>query len=482
MTKRVTNRIANKIPNDNKNYLKNKDNSIIENRVIIVESLIKSKKFFDYLKLSINKELKKNKISIDELKSQGYFYIVKLKDHNNNLLDALELLSKISGYSYIMISQEVKIDYDLLSNATIEIGKKTFYEDDKFSIIIKSYKEDGIIQKNVNKIPFDIRDFKFFVQSELSSMSTKVKYVDDHLKADKLLYVFFGDSFAYVSIYIIKGKNNIPFNFFNTCVFCPVYDEVSSLSLDSVLNAGFIPDILVFYPTRPKLIELLKNIEFILIRFSIKQVCIRLINMDKIKGILKINDIENKTNLHKPNYHHRYQHHHRKSQKENSILNLIKVQIIIESIAQINDDVSDEFVLVPFNPYIHPFWFLKKLNKMVHFYNKIPLNPFIFSNPQYLFNSDLKSYTRIPSTPKLFHDPFERNNMINIEEQDFENFLKLYFPNGLVRLLLFSVDKRLNKDDDGFNNDNNPNYYYYYYRKFLLNVGKDDILDVLDSI
>ena len=65
----------------------------INNKVLIIESIIKSNVFLNYLKKLIINILYENQISFSSIKKDGYFYIIKMKK-NDELVFAMDLLIK----------------------------------------------------------------------------------------------------------------------------------------------------------------------------------------------------------------------------------------------------------------------------------------------------------------------------------------------------------------------------------------------------
>ena len=96
-----------------------------KNKVIIIESIIKSNVFLSYLKKLIINILHENKISLSSIKKDGFYYIIKIKK-NDELVFAMDLLSKVSGIAYIFVAKSLIIDYNTLSQAIIQIGKKVY--------------------------------------------------------------------------------------------------------------------------------------------------------------------------------------------------------------------------------------------------------------------------------------------------------------------------------------------------------------------
>lgn len=96
-----------------------------KNKVIIIESIIKSNVFLSYLKKLIINILHENKISLSSIKKDGFYYIIKIKK-NDEIVFAMDLLSKVSGIAHIFVAKSLIIDYNTLSQSIIQIGKKVY--------------------------------------------------------------------------------------------------------------------------------------------------------------------------------------------------------------------------------------------------------------------------------------------------------------------------------------------------------------------
>ena len=65
-----------------------------KSKVIIIEPIIKSKIFLNYLKKLIINILHENKISLSSIKKDGFYYIIKIKK-NDEIVFTMDLLSKV---------------------------------------------------------------------------------------------------------------------------------------------------------------------------------------------------------------------------------------------------------------------------------------------------------------------------------------------------------------------------------------------------
>jgi hypothetical protein len=111
-----------------------------KSKVIIIEPIIKSNIFLNYLKKLIINILYENKISVSSIKKDGFYYIIKIKK-DDEIVFTMDLLSKVSGIDYILVAKSLIIDYNILSQAIIQIGKRILLKDEKFSIIITPSKD-----------------------------------------------------------------------------------------------------------------------------------------------------------------------------------------------------------------------------------------------------------------------------------------------------------------------------------------------------
>ncbi len=404
----------------------------VDNKVLIIESVIKSNVFLNYLKKLIIDILYENHISFSSIKKDGYFYIIKL-NKDNELVNAMDLLDKVSGISRIFIAQFFVVDYDVISQKVIQIGKKILLNDEKFSITIATSKEND---KNKNKFLFFRQDLEFLIISELSNISTGIKYVRNESEADKILFVLIGTNFAYISLLLKKGKEMMPFKFLKEKVICPVYSEYSFLSLIAILNNGFSPFPFIFYNNENQLIKILKSLDKIIKNYPIRQIDINLIQLDEqhynIYSKFKTNDTF-------------YRH-------KKTMVKLMLDEIIVVTLLQLKIDI--DFICLPLLPFLHPLWFFKK-NILLSFKSgKIPLTPFLFN---YEFQNTLKDFYNCDKSAIDDQSLDYIISFLDITQEEFEitfeKFVKIFELPSKKEIMQFNLD-----------------------------VGKDDILDILDSV
>jgi len=405
-----------------------------KSKVIIIEPIIKSNIFLNHLEKLIINILHENKISVSSIKKDGFYYIIKIKN-NDEIVFTMDLLSKVSGIAYILVAKSLMIDYNILSQAIIQIGKRILLKDEKFSIIITPSK-DG--QRKKNEFSFLKKDLEFFVISELSSLSLGVRHVKNECEADKTLFVLIGSNLAYVSLLLKRGNEIMPFKFLRETVICPIYKEYSFLSLVSVLDNGFFPIPLIFYNDENQLIKNLKAFEKIVKRYPIKKITINLLNLNAIdsrlnKFFLKNNDCS-------------------KQDKEEMAKVLLFDEVIVKILLQSKIDAN--FICLPFLPFLHPFWFFKK-NILSSFESgKIPLTPFLFN---YKLNYNLKDFYNC-SNDTARQKAVESNPLfLDVTPKEYEKYYK-----KTINMIDISLSKKI--------------------RKFNLDAGKDDILDIINSI
>ena len=68
------------------------------------------------------------------------------------------------------------------------------------------------IKKKMNFYFLD-KDLEFLIISELSNISTGIKYVRNEIEADKILFILIGTDFAYVSLLLKRVKRSCHLNF-----------------------------------------------------------------------------------------------------------------------------------------------------------------------------------------------------------------------------------------------------------------------------
>jgi hypothetical protein len=345
----------------------------------------------------------------------------------------MEVISKIAGINIIFIANSMPIDYDIISQNAINIGKALLLPDEKYSINVTTTKKNMLKD---DKILFFKKDLEFFIISELSSISAGTKYVRNESEADKIFRILIGSDVAYISTLQKKGTGLMPFDYLNEIVACPLYEEEHSfLSLISLLNSGFFPSPFIFYSNRTQLLKILKLFDKIIKRYPVYAIEMNLIDISNIS--LKLYESILGYDI--------------SSSEKKILLKLIMDSVIVKSILKLK--TNNNFVCLPFVSYIHPMWFIKE-NVISSFGSgKIPLTPLIY-NSEYKKTLDyynkLKNYAN-PEQLFAYDDSF-----FDLKQQTFEDLFKK--SSTLIKM----PPNKITKKD--------------------LVVGEDDILDILDSI
>ncbi len=401
-------------------------------KVIVIEPAVKSAISLKHLENLIVERLYSNGHSdIESIIYEGNYIIVQLKK-TIDLVVAMDFLGKCSGISYIFIAECVSNSFDDISQTAIKNGKISIYENERFHLIVKSAHKD---QNSIS--PYFEKDLEFSIQSELSSISPSIKYIDNECEADKCLFVLIGRKIAYISILLKRGNDKIPFNLLSQSVICPVYNTLSILSLVSIIDTGFFPIPIILYRSRKKLIRILKIFERIMKTYPFDYIQISLVDLGQ--AITNKNEIDG---VLESNYR----------SKNKRILSMIKDEIVLLILANLNSSTS--FVSVPFSPFIHPFWFFKKNLVRLCQNEKIPLIPLLFKNgfrdTETLLN---KANTKVPFDNKLDNLSYI---YYDVDQQNYEVFSKEVIDKIKPHLEKIVV--------------------------YNLNMRKDDVLDILDTI
>jgi hypothetical protein len=405
------------------------------NNVIIVESAIKSDLSLNYLKKLIIDILHENNVYISSIKKDGFYYVIELKK-SNEIVFTMDLLSKVSGISYIFIAKPLVVDYDVLSKMVIQIWKEILLPGEKFYIIITLSDENNFKK---NEFVFFRKDLEFFIISELSSFSIDLKNVRNEIEADKILYILIGNDFAYVSLLLKRCKELMPFKFLKEKVICPLYNEFSFLSFISILDNGFFPFPVFFYSSRNQLIKILKSFDKIIKRYPIRLIDINLINLEKVnldltRSLPKNNDDYSDV-------------------QKKMVYELMVEEIIVLILLQMKK-VDLNFICLSFSPFFHPLWFIKKNVQLSFESGKIPLTPFLFN---YDFKYNLKDFYKINNS-MVDEQPLNSTlSFLDIEQKNYN----LIFQKFVDTSKLPSTNEII---------------------KFNLDMRKDDVLDILDSI
>ncbi len=407
-----------------------------EKKVLVLEPVIKSDIFLDYLHNLVRDTLNENSVLFLTIKKDGFYFIVELKN-TKEMVFTMDLLSKISGISCIFIAKCVVIDFDVLSKTVTRIGKEILLPNERFSITIRTSKMDN--SKDNGDFLFFKKDLEFLIISEISSLSPDIKYVTNESEADKTLFVLIGSDLAYVSILLTKNKETIPFKFFREAVICPIYDDYTFLSLISILNNGFSPIPFVFYDGESNLRQTLKTFDKIVKRYPINNI---VINLTKI------------THLY-PNTDKSFLDCGFNSNQIKGVMmkKLIMDETIVTFLLQMGAETN--FICLPFLPFLHPLWFFKKNIIMSFESGKIPLTPFLFN---YEFKHHLRDFYSFNSNTSDEKPSGFSPLYLDVTQGDFELVFQKTKPNHSNVVSLKET------------------------RQFNLDLRKDDILDILNSV
>jgi hypothetical protein len=138
--------------------------------------------------------------------------------------------------------------------------------------------------------------------------------------------------------------------------------------------------------------------------------------------------------------------------KGNQIQHLIYEQVIIKILVDSNFNAF--LVSFPFVPYIHPNWFILKSIRLFHQSEKMLLTPLLFRFPPMLLEKELAKLINSNYTIDS-HISFTQDYLIDSEPKNFDKTVTKY-ANSISHLTSI--------------------------KKFSLNVRKNDILDVLNTV
>ena len=399
-----------------------------------MEPTIKSISFIKFLKKSAIALLRSNKYKPKSIKTEGFYIIIFLYD-DSQLVQATELLRKISGISYIFIGATKKLEYDTLSRGVLSIATKLLMDCEKYLIKIETSK---LTAPKDGDFTYFKHDLEFFIQTELSSKAKGLVCVKDESQADKILYILVGNTIAFVSLLLLKGSDCTPFNFLKDVVLCPIYDDCSLLSLVQVLDSGYMPLPVFFFFNRSGLIKKIRKFDEIIRNYPIESVTFYLFSMNDMQRYTgrPANRASNWDGISK--------------ERASQVQSLIYEQAIIKVL--LHSNFESLFVSFPFVPYIHPSWFIQKNIKLFHQSKKILLTPLLFSFTPRAFEKKLTKLIDFNYT--IHENTLIRNYLVDSEPEDFAK-----------------VEYKYARSTSHLN-----------FKKFSLNIRKNDILDILDSV
>jgi hypothetical protein len=218
-----------------------------------------------------------------------------------------------------------------------------------------------------------------------------------------------------------------------------------------VLDSGYMPIPIFFFSDRLQLIKQLRKFDVIIRNYPVDSITFYLFSMTVIvesASLETANSVSKERGLSK--YKDRYKY--KDNDKWSQIQHLIYEQVIIKIL--VDSNFESFLVSFPFVPYIHPNWFIQKNIRLFHQSEKMLLTPLLFRFPPGLLEKELTklinpNYTRNSATS------FIQNNLIDSEPKDFDKI----------------VTKYANSNRDLIRKN-----------KFSLDVRKNDILDVLNTI
>ncbi len=407
-----------------------------EKKVLVVEPVIKSDTFLDYMYSLISDTLNENSILFLEIKKDGFYFILELKN-TKEMVSTMNLLSKVSGISCVFIAKCLEVDFDVLSQTITRIGKDVLLPNEKFSITIRTSKNE--YPKDSDGFLYFKKDLEFLMISEISSLSPEIKYVTDESEADKTMFVLIGSDFAYVSILLTKNKETIPFKFFRDAVICPIYDGYSFLSLNSILNNGFFPIPFVFYDGESNLRQILKAFDKVIKKYPINSVVINLTDLNHLYPSTDNSLLDCGFNS--------------SQSKRVMMKKLIIDETIVTFLLRVKAET--DFICLPFLPFLHPLWFFKKNILMSFESGKIPLTPFLFN---YDFKHHLSDFYSLNGNTVDGDSSVFCPLYLDVTQGDFEPIFQKIRTGSLNEVFLKGT------------------------WQFELDVRKDDILDILDSV
>ena len=329
----------------------------------------------------------------------------------------------------------MKHEYDTLSKSVLSIANKLLMNGEKYLIRIETSK---LTESKDDDFTYFKHDLEFFIQTELSSKAIGLAPVQDEAQADKILYILIGNDIAYISLLVLKGSDCTPFNFLQDIVLCPIYDECSLLSLVQVLDSGYMPLPIFFFRNQPQLIKIIRKFDEIIRNYPIDSVTFHLISMKDIQwpSVRHANRASKEGDISK--------------EWRSQVQCLIYEQVIIKIL--LHSNLDSVLVSFPFVPFIQPNWFIEKNIKLFHESKKILLTPLLFSYTPRAFEKKLTKLIGINYS--IHQNTLIRNYLVDSEPKDFAKVEGKY-ANSISHLN---------------------------FKKFSLNIRKNDVLDVLDSI
>jgi hypothetical protein len=413
------------------------DKSLYENRIIIIEPNIKSAESIDLLKESATNLLESIDLKIQSITTEGYFIILRVYD-TSLIVNAIDILKKIYGVSFIFVGVAVKPDYDTIVNTVIKIYSNELIDGTTYFLKIRS----ATLSWEDKKSDLDHFDLEFHLVSELSASFNRSIRLENARKADVIIYVLLSLNMSYISLLVLQGKPIMPLNYLQNKVLCPIFDNISIISYIKAINSGFTAIPLFFFKGRNELRSLLKVFENIITLYPINVIDIHLISIEDhmtelIQKISANNAIRQSiTKL--------------GSQPFSWPIFCISMLKIMEEA-----DFDIKTVAIPLTAYVHPRWLIKETIEMFQKSGINVVTPLLFNYTSQDFETDVFELTK----QGLGFDP-RVVDLEQIPQSEQEKFRKLLKD---ISIRSFQFNSR-------------------YMKKITLRVREDDILDIFNSI
>lgn len=412
------------------------DNSSYENKVIVIEPTIKSSEFRDFLVESTIQLLETTGLRIQSIRTEGCFIILRLCDPSLNVI-AIDILKKTSGISFIFFGVAIEPCYDTIVNTVFAFYSNSLISGKTYFIHIKSASMSWEDEKPI----LDQFDLEFHLNNELSSKFAKSIRVDNDKTAEIVIYILLSGKICYISMLSIRGQSIIPLNYLQDAIVCPIFDNVSLISLVKVLNSGYIPIPLFFFSRRDDLKRLLKAFENIISAYPIDLIEIYLISIENQVTELtqKVQAYEAKKKLHKVG--------------NNSVSWLIFR--MTKSMMTEDPIFKMKMVELPLTPYAHPRWLIRDVIENFRESGRTIFTPLLFNNGTREFEVDIFELTKKGFLIDYHGTDIEQQ--IEFNQWEYKNFQKEILYNS------YPSNSKVVK-------------------KIVLRVRKDDILDIFNSI
>lgn len=408
-----------------------------DDEVIIIEPIFKTEPFIRFIIKSVKSIFKIRGFEFHSIQHQDYFIIITMKN-NLKLVDSINAIKFLAGISYILIGTIVKTDFDTLAKKSALIQLKLMLDNEKYFLKVSSLHSSS--NKNQNLV-FDLFDLEFHLQSELSSSSRGLVRVEVESDADRVLYIIMGPKLTYVSLLVFKGGQDIPLNYLEDSMICPIFDSISIINFITILKSGYKSVPIFYYLNRNHLKDLIKAYEFYARRNTEGIYEFYLFSMgDLLPDVFR--------NLSLPN-----QNSSSGGSEDNSLF-WIKYQILVYNILS-KIDLSHDKVALPIVTFTHPLWYIRKVYSQFKNSNKTLITPLFFNYTLDDFRTSLLELKNLD----LGMETGEREIA---KMTAYENVQKTGLQIPQMNQTLKELRMR--------------------HKRFRLRIGKDDIFDIFDSI